>query len=84
MSKSSAFLNVTILKFFFKFDTIYESGRWILKDDELVSNDTVNDLFLLIFLNIIDVTSLMELCLTSVITLLAVKNLIDTDSFITA
>ena len=47
-------------------------------------NDSVNNLLLLALWHVVDVTSLMQLGLTSIVTFLAVEKLIYTDGFLTA
>jgi len=64
----SPFLHLPVLQLLFHLDRIDEGGRGVLKDDELVGYDTVNDLLLLVLGDIVEVTSLMELCLAAGIT----------------
>ena len=47
-------------------------------------NDPINNLLLLALWHVVDVTSLMQLGLTSIVTFLAVEKLIYTDGFLTA
>ena len=72
MSFASAFLGLTILQLFLEFDSIDESGLRVLQDDQLVSNDAIDDLLLLIFGNVINVAGFMKLSLAATVTFLAV------------
>ena len=66
-----------MLVIFLELDVIDKVVRRVLQDDELMGNDTIQDLLLLVLRNVIDEAGLVELSLTAMVTLLAVQDLVD-------
>jgi hypothetical protein len=66
-----------MLVLFLELDVLDKVVRRVLQDDELMGNDTIQDLLLLVLRNVIDEAGLVELSLTALVTLLAVQDLVD-------
>jgi hypothetical protein len=66
-----------MLVLFLELDVLDKVVRRVLQDDELMGNDTIQDLLLLVLRNVIDEAGLVELSLTAMVTLLAVQDLVD-------
>ena len=66
-----------MLVIFLELDVLDKVVRRVLQDDELMGNDTIQDLLLLVLRNVIDEAGLVELSLTAMVTLLAVQDLVD-------
>ena len=84
MSLACSFFDISVLLLLFKVDAIDHALGRVLKDNELVGNDTINNLLLLCLCGVVDMTGLMELCLATTFALVSLQNLIDIRGLIAA
>ena len=74
----------TTLALFFEFNRLDESLSRVFENDQLVSDDAVDNLLLFMFRNVMYVSSFMKLSLAAAITFRSVKNLVYVYLVITA
>ena len=77
MGLTCTVLHVPVLQLLLKFDRVDEGASRVFENYQLVSNDAVDDLLLFGFLYVVNVASLVQLCLAPVITFLPVQHLVD-------
>ena len=84
MREACSFFRVAILLLLFQLDSVNEGRVRVLQDDELMGNYAVNDLLLFQLVDVVDVLGFMQLGLTAMVAFLALQDLVNAHSFITA
>jgi len=65
-------------------DVLNEVVRWVLQDNQLMGDDTIQNFLLLVLGDVVNETGLMELSLAALVTFLTVQDLVDVYLFATA